>query len=780
MTDLRTAMIQQRINDYYPNARIVSHRDADSKLKYYTEEQLHQLREDWFPLACYKDPRTGKLVFGGRGDVVHTYTIGETGAGKTTRFVMQSLRALAAMPEKPSFLITDMHGEIVENLYTHLKENGYEVRILNCDNPQRSDTYNPFAAMAKSCLQSGEIDDECHNMIRKIAEIIQPVQSNQDPIWDMGARSYTHGCILDKFEDLLVGDISVGCITLYNLIQNHFWLRNELGERYMLDSIQHYSNKPRGAMSVQKILAVTDNAEKTRRSYWGVAENHYDIFGQQAMYRLSSNSTIDVEEFLEKPTAIFVQSGSSTCGDHLISLLVNDIYNAVVRKGKQKRNKKLDRPIHCFLDEFANCHVAEGPVFIKMLTTSRKFGMHWHMLLQSDAQIERKYDKNTGDIVRGNCTEIFFGSYDHNTAIRFAGSCGKMTLESLASQTTQQAPMLEMVDLVTPERLNLMEPGYVFVRSRRHPLLYTYYEAFYNCEEYTAVEDLSSVYPYNDFDHRLTDFTPDDIIRVDAEDMQVLAFVRDHESCTAEDLQQILPPRNIGICVTNLCRMKLLKMEEKRIHLRTNSWQLEQLMERMQQRQKQSPETLKQDRPRQRAPWDIDLYDDSTVTTEAESQVLMDEEPQVLMDEESQGGMDEIPAVFMDDGPDGMYMDCLLHMPIENIQDLKNAADITCLPPSMAELMVKIAEGADPADLRSDVSNFSVLKFEIIEAYITKNDFKTKTQWVKKMREEVNRIVEAGWFNDMATNSFRNALREVDKELTLGNIREIKKIIDGI
>ena len=108
MNDLRSAMIRQQIELHYPNACIVSCREADSGLKFYTQQQLQQLQADWFPLSCHLDPETGNLVYGGREDVVHTYTVGETGAGKTTRFVMQSIRALSSMPERPSFLITDI------------------------------------------------------------------------------------------------------------------------------------------------------------------------------------------------------------------------------------------------------------------------------------------------------------------------------------------------------------------------------------------------------------------------------------------------------------------------------------------------------------------------------------------------------------------------------------------------------------------------------------------------------------------------------------------------
>ena len=514
MRTLKDQIISSHIAENYPNARIVTWDQPDSGLTFYTAEELGALDGDWFPLCANLDPETGKVVYGGRSRVIHTYTEGETGAGKTTRFAMQSIRALSSTKGKPSFLVVDIHGELVENLYDHLKQQGYTVRILNCDDPSRSDTYNPFLTMARRCAASGEIDNQTVNEIRKIAEIMQPVESTKDPIWDQGARSYVNGCIMDKFEDLIQGLIQPEYITLYNIIENHYWIRTKLSEQdgnATLQKIPHYSLKDPQAISVQKMIGVTNNAERTTRSYFGVVENHYDAFGQPTLYQLSSSSTIDIEEFIAQPTAIFIQSGNTRIADDLLSLMTNEIYNTAVRIGKKSPTKMLPRKIHCFLDEFANSCIAEGPEFIRMLTTSRKFGMYWHMLLQCDAQLDRKFDPNMARIIRANCTEIFMGSHDYDTTLRFAQSCGQKTVESLGSRIAQQDPVLTTVNLITADKLSLIPEGWMYIKTNRCPLLYTYIEAFYKCPEFKATEDILSVYPVNDFNYRSTYFTPDDI-----------------------------------------------------------------------------------------------------------------------------------------------------------------------------------------------------------------------------------------------------------------------------
>lgn len=689
MSILREKLVREHIENHYPNATMVHYDDADSDLVFYHTRQLQKVDEDWFPLCCYKDRETGETMYGGRKKIVHTYTEGETGAGKTTRFVMQSIRALSCMKRKPSFVIVDIHGEIIENLYSHLKKNGYEIKILNCDDPSRSDTYNPFFELAEECLKTRSIGTDTMNEIRRISEIIQPVESAHDPIWDRGARSYTNGCILDKFEDLINGDLPKKCLTIYNIIQNHYWLREHIPDSYGtgdLFKIPHYKNKGTTALSVQKIISVTNNADKTRSSYFGVVENHYDTFGQPALYSLSSSNSINITDFIEKPTAIVIQSGSTTIGDDLISLLVNDIYTKVVKLGRGSENKRLPRNIHCFLDEFANCNIANGPEYIKMLTTSRKFGMFWHMILQCDAQLDRKFDPHIGRIIRANCTEIFMGSHDYETEVRFAKSCGQKTIESLASVISQHNPHLDVVDLMTAEQLNLIEEGYAYVKTNRHPLLKTYIEAFYNCDDFSCEENMGDIYPHNHFDYRKTAFFPDDIVREN-------------------------------------------EKQEKNRHMES-----------------------KIDEE------DLFDFDDSNADIY----------------------VDPFESHEKPDMKNPLYLALKNHMETQEKETVNRViAGLTSVPDLLKKLTDKIFLKCNEDEYESDdiPENVNILKFEILEAFIKNNHFKRKSEWNQKMKEEYECLRRSNIFPEAIMKAFADALREFQNELTLSNIKEIKRII---
>ena len=758
---------EQKINGYidenYPNAKIVNYLDDDSDLVYYSDEELSSIDGDWFPLCCYRNEK-GKLVYGGREKIVHTYTEGETGAGKTTRFVMQSIRALSSTKGKPSFVIVDIHGEIIENLYSHLKEMGYDIKILNCDNAARSDTYNPFGEIARDCLEKRSVTTDAQNNIRRISEIIQPLEDCNDPIWYQGAMSYTNGCILDKFEDLINGDIPMSCMTLYNIIQNHYWLRNKLTGNYgsgSLFNIDQYKRKQIGCLSTQKMMSVTDNADKTRASYFGVVENHYDTFGQPTLYALSSNSTINIRDFVNKPTVIVIQSGNTKIGDDLVALMMNDIYTTVVRMGKASPTKLLPRKIHCFLDEFANCNIADGPEYIRMLTTSRKFGMYWHMILQCDAQLDRKFDANIGRIIRANSTEIFMGSQDYETEVRFAKSCGQKTVESLESKIMQQTPSLVVVDLMTPEKLDLTEEGCIYVKTNRHHLLKSYFEAFYNCPEFKRADSMDEIYPHNTFDYTKTCFYPNDIPpAVTSEEYDVLKYIMSNRATlrvlTAHFKAKVSNIRDILNRLGEVDAIEVSNSGEVSSRLSENQMVLLQYkldnncMDELAKPKKKAEKSAN--------PFDFD------------SRPRRPARP-------PKGKKPIIPDISP------LAEDLKKHITENNIKiDMDELSGLTCIPETVLAFLKECSE-ADNIDNVICVIDFPAkkqnLKFDTIETFIRNNDFKDKDGWICNIVQEFITIKDTGYFPQSMVDAFEDAAGEIQNDLTLGNIREIKKIVSG-
>lgn len=75
--------------------------------------------------------------------------------------------------------------------------------------------------------------------------------------------------------------------------------------------------------------------------------------------------------------------------------------------------------------------------------------------------------------------------------------------------------------------------------------------------------------------------------------------------------------------------------------------------------------------------------------------------------------------------------------------------------------------------------NTNVYKFDIIERVITDIDFTTKEEilsFAEKMRDNALKNPE---YSAEIKKAFCDAYREIDEELTLSNLKEIKKIINN-
>lgn len=715
MNCLRDTIIKNYKEEYYDNAKVVLYNDfKNTGLKYFTFDELNNISENVFPLCCFKDELNDKLIYGMSNKVTHTYVEGETGAGKTTRIIMQSVNALSNLGKKASMLVLDPYGEIFENTFLQLKKEGYNVKILNCDNPSKSDTYNPFYNIAKQVIEEQEISSGVLNQIRKIAEVmVPPDQTPNDPIWDQGACSYLNGLIIDAFEDLLNGDLSIDEINIYNIIQRHYWLRSELynfQERNIF-RIPHYQKKGNGNIGAQKMMSVTNNAEKTRDSYFGVVENGLDKFGQIQIYKLSSNCNIDLECFIEKPTVIFIQSGETKIADHLVSLLVSDLYNLCVKLGKQSSTKSLSRQIHLFLDEFANYSFGTGDEYIKMLTTSRKFGLHWHMFLQCDAQLDKKYNNTyIGDIIRANATEIFMGSLDYKTLERFAYSCGMQTVESLNSKLYRNNVELQTINLITPNKLSLTKPGYVYIKLNKCPLLLSYFEPFYTCSEFKKVYDIAAIYPNNCFNYLATKKVPSDY--------------NEKKEYTCDNNMSQSSDESLYYLRDNLKWVKI-NDEDKLLVVDIDY------------------ETLKK----------LNINDIDTIAISDLNQSYCPIETKKI---------NEIDALNEE-----------LNVKINkttNLKDFKKKLNKFSLIPDI--ILEKIFENKDV-----DIPSLKVLKFEIIENFISKHNYQTKDGWIKNFKEEFKYIKKLDLLTPLCYQEIQDALDDFN-DLTIENILEIKKIIE--
>ncbi len=92
---------------------------------------------------------------------MHELYIGTTGSGKTTSCLEPQIRAISAQKNKPNIFVSDPKGEIFLHSVKHLKDNGYDIKIINFKDVSRSNCWNPFEEIYLKQMELKDVGKDC-------------------------------------------------------------------------------------------------------------------------------------------------------------------------------------------------------------------------------------------------------------------------------------------------------------------------------------------------------------------------------------------------------------------------------------------------------------------------------------------------------------------------------------------------------------------------------------------------------------------------------------------
>lgn len=106
---------------------------------------------------------------------LNTLVIGGSGAGKSRFYAKVNL-----LQANTSFFVLDCKGELLRDTGALLQKEGYEIRVLDLLNMEKSHCYNPFAYL--------ETDNDVQKLVTNLFKATTPKGSqSQDPFWDTAA-----------------------------------------------------------------------------------------------------------------------------------------------------------------------------------------------------------------------------------------------------------------------------------------------------------------------------------------------------------------------------------------------------------------------------------------------------------------------------------------------------------------------------------------------------------------------------------------------------------------
>ncbi len=546
------------------NSRFMTDKERDFNFAPYEFSKLGESKKDGIPVRAWYDK---KGLHVNLASPMHGLIIGATGSGKTTTFINPMIQILAKSGAGSSMICTDPKGELFQMHSKFLQERGYKVMVLDLRDPYSSFRWNPLGelydryqeyantgneiyrrddnaeesglelvnppelyedewyeyegkayAVRKELIgvikvQRQKIYDEVYEDLNDLVSVICPIESQDDPIWEKGARSIIMATILgmledsenpelgmtkDKFNFFNVNKALGNSDNNFEALRNYFYGRNVLSKAVTLS---------------KQVLSA---AENTLASYMSIAFDKLSIFNDEGICSLTSNTDIDPAIFADESTALFLKIPDEKDTRHtLAAAFILCIYKALIKKASTREDLSLPRNVYFILDEFGNMPKIDK--FDKMITVGRSRKIWFNMVVQSYAQLDNVYGKTVGDIVKSNCgMKMFIGSNDIETCKEFSELCGNCTVSTTSvsrSMGTKEgeasySTSIQTRPLIYPSELqkinNKTDTGNAIIVTFGNYPLKTKFTPSYKCDLYKfGTMDLSEV--------RSNAFFPDEV-----------------------------------------------------------------------------------------------------------------------------------------------------------------------------------------------------------------------------------------------------------------------------
>lgn len=474
----------------------------------------------------------GKLVQTYSVNDTHVLAIAATRVGKTTSCVIPTIDSFAKQKVKRSFVVSDPKGEIYALTATMLKEQGYDVLILNLRDPEHSELYNPMMHIFKLYHSALNIEDEVQveetedgfrnkfrgviyqkqneldeaiegarelilgdvdSEIDKFLCVFLPLEAdNRDPYWVMAPREYGKAIIYSMLEDSVEDDYNRVKITEDTFSLNTFFaIAESLTEPRRYDDGGYFSKRGADSKAYKYARSVIDNATNTRQCIVSCFTSRLQQYRNSTIRMLTSTSSFDMDRLVSgKPTAIFIVfNDESKVYYQIISLFIKNCYEYILKYAKTLPDGKLPVPFWFMLDEYGNF-----PQIIDMENVISACGgrnIWFYLVLQSYSQLENIYGRDRAEIIKDNLNmHIFLGSNNPETLEKFSKECGTRTRFSPRSALVGTKDELETLDIeqipvVTRSKLSKMNMGEcVITEANCGYVMFSKMERYYTCKEY--------------------------------------------------------------------------------------------------------------------------------------------------------------------------------------------------------------------------------------------------------------------------------------------------------
>ena len=358
---------------------------------------------------------------------------GGSGAGKTFYEVKPNLMQ---MPRNCSFICTDPKGEILRSCGQMLRDTGYNVKVINLLEMDKSDCYNPFSYIRE--------ETDIIKLITNIISNTTPKGSTPtDPFWEKAEGLFLQAIFYYVW--LEVKPAKRNFSTVLKLLGEAEV--KEQGKPSPLDVRMKFleDQHPLGANhpAVKQYNKCMRGAGDTVRSIIISANSRLAFLENSKVLRMLSKDDLNLAELGigvngdgETKTALFcVIPDSDKSYNFIIGMLYTQIFQELYYQADFNCGGRLPIHVTFMLDEFAN--VALPDDYCSLLSTMRSREISSIIIIQNFAQLKALF-KDTWETIPGNCdTFIYLGGNEQSTHKYVSELLGKGTIDKKSSGETK-------------------------------------------------------------------------------------------------------------------------------------------------------------------------------------------------------------------------------------------------------------------------------------------------------------------------------------------------------
>ena len=358
---------------------------------------------------------------------------GGSGSGKTFYGVKPNLMQ---MPHHCSFICTDPKGEILRSCGQMLRDNGYQINVINLLEMGQSDCYNPFSYLR-------EETDVVKLITNLIANTTPKGGASSDPFWEKA-----EGLLLQaifyyvwmeepparrNFESVLklLGEAEVteqGKPSRLDLRMQFLAEHGKFGTAH--PAVKQYQKCMRGAGDTVRSIIISAN------SRLAFLEN-------KQVLRLLSRDDLKLAELGigvngdgETRSALFcVIPDNDKSYNFIIGMLYTQIFQELYYQADFHCGGRLPIHVTFLLDEFSNIALPDD--YCSLLSTMRSREISSMIIIQNFAQLKALF-RDTWETVPGNCdTFLYLGGNEQSTHKYVSELLGKGTIGKKSSGETK-------------------------------------------------------------------------------------------------------------------------------------------------------------------------------------------------------------------------------------------------------------------------------------------------------------------------------------------------------